>query len=105
MPDLSPAETLIAAASLLRDRSAAVQIASPLPWRAADLEDAQLLWIALMHPGVGLALADWLELEADLLEALPADNAEALKTVPARLVLQSCRHALAVARQILGGVA
>ena len=124
MPDLSPAETLTAAAErlkwLLHEDGMPEQIRGL--WLAPsdgihgsitapgqDVPVAQAFWggvaeyAAAMHPGVGLALVDWLELEAGLLEALPADNSEALKTVPARLVLQSCRHALAVARQILGG--
>jgi hypothetical protein len=140
MSDLSPVETLTAAAKLLRGRAAAIgapEAVRDTPWHVeecvnaesgdcpcivaqgrfdsgegpvearlyvADAETpAHATWIALMHPGVGLALADWLELEASLLEALPVDDAEALNTVPARLVLQSCRHALTVARALLGG--
>lgn len=45
-------------------------------------------WIALMHPGVGLALAKWLESAAEDAEQIGPDP-----------------HALAVARQFLGGEA
>lgn len=44
-----------------------------------------LQYIAAMHPGVGLALADWLSSAADDAQQIGADP-----------------HALAVARQILG---
>ncbi|MFD9223772.1 hypothetical protein ACFWDI_28165 [Streptomyces sp. NPDC060064] len=47
------------------------------------------LYIAVMHPGVGLALADWLDAEADYYAPSP--------THPTHLV-----HALAVARAING---
>jgi hypothetical protein len=49
-------------------------------------------WMALMHPGVGLALADWLDAHAQILTtAAQADPDSSL-----------ARHAVAVARQILG---
>ena len=88
MPDRTPAETLAAAANLLRKRATADYV-QPGPWivhkangflrvdndrdttreawtvkSGADLaEEAQGAadYIALMHPGVGLALADWLD--------------------------------------------
>ncbi|MGW4648075.1 hypothetical protein [Kitasatospora sp. NPDC004289] len=55
-------------------------------------EDPQALvdadWIALMHPGVGTALADWLDSAAEDAEQVGPDH-----------------HALAVARQLLAEVA
>ena len=93
------ADTLRRAAALLRER--AEDAGSATMWFDADVDlrnalrgtfgcydagnadvAADARWIATMHPGVGLAIADWLE------------------WVSARRV--PFRHALAVARQILG---
>ncbi|MEV8404201.1 hypothetical protein [Streptomyces niveus] len=49
-------------------------------------------WMALMDPGVGLALADWLDAEAAHRNAVDVGQ-----PMPGR------EHALAVARQINGG--
>ena len=73
----------------------------------ADAETPELAaWIALMHPGVGLALADWLEQTAKAHEASiiaasrvwPGDEAAQAKWIGE----QTDQHALAVARQLLG---
>jgi hypothetical protein len=65
----------------------------------ADAETAEYAtWIALMHPGVGLALADWLE--AIVGEMTAADGTEYAYEEYA-----SWTAALTVARQILGGAA
>ncbi|GAA0704844.1 hypothetical protein GCM10010193_69820 [Kitasatospora atroaurantiaca] len=58
----------------------------------ADAETPEFAqWIALMNPGVGLALADWLDVAAANAAALTWPN-------------QFIDSALAVARQILGEV-
>lgn len=50
-----------------------------------------LQYIAAMHPGVGLALADWLDREADHRHAVDVGQP-----------IPGGEHALAVARQLLG---
>ncbi|MFC8447600.1 hypothetical protein [Kitasatospora sp. NPDC057223] len=115
MPDRTPAETLTAAAAKLR-ATATADYVQPGPWivhqangflrvdndrdttreawtvkSGADLaEEARgtAEYIALMHPGVGLALADWLDSAAVGAELIGPD-----------------RHALAVARLLLGEAA
>jgi hypothetical protein len=78
----TPADELRAAAEMLRRDSEAARCASPPPWTVTDehvvrcadgmivadrsgtdhpAERADLPYIAAMHPGVGAALADWLE--------------------------------------------
>lgn len=129
MTDHNPAETLTAAAKLLRERATA---ATPGPWTwlrwhsdcpancddpacfllivgsphgpvgDADVDRPEVFaversvqergegdaaFIALMHPGVGLALADWLNSAAGDAEQIGPDP-----------------HALAVARALLGEV-
>lgn len=122
MSDLSPSEILTAAAKLLREQAGNAQHISPAPWTVDregaygtgvvlakdgatiiadrscdDHEDAiDLPYIALVHPGVGLALADWLEataLDPDL--EREHDGCD-------RQICASAA-ALAVARQLLGG--
>ena len=104
MPD-SPADQLTAAAKLLRD---AATSAAPAPWSVnqwghvdtahdetvaevwpldQDDPNANATWIALAHPGIGLALAAWLESAAEDAELIGPDY-----------------RALAVARQVLGQV-
>lgn len=113
MPD-SPADQLTAAAKLLREHATADYVTSG-PWivheafgflrvdndrsktreawtvkTGADLAEENrhtAEYIALMHPGVGLALADWLDSAAQDAELIGPDH-----------------RALAVARQLLGGV-
>jgi hypothetical protein len=114
MPDLTPAETLTAAAKRLREHATDPDI-TPGPWLCLDGGDriirypgiddtdyvvdeptsnsANAEWIALMHPGVGLALADWLEWEASTVSSTA--------WAPINIGLD---RALAVARQILGEV-
>lgn len=87
MTQPSPADELRAAAQVLRTAADAAETASPGPWAitservircgddqasiVADRscadpgEDADLPYIALMHPGVGHALADLLEAVGD----------------------------------------
>jgi len=137
MPDLSPAETLTAAAQKLR-AAATADYVTPGPWivhdangflrvdqpgppskawtvkTGADLAEENrgtAEYIALMHPGVGLALAGWLEDAEERLRAAEAsavrvwanpdadDLAERAKWVAG----QVNPHALAVARALLGG--
>lgn len=108
------AERLREAAALLRERAEA---ATPGPWhvdpethRFATIEgphvrhsapnyttavithgwDSNVEYIATMHPGVGLALADWLDSIAEWIEGRPFST-------------PTNSHALAVADQILGG--
>lgn len=125
MSELSPSEILTAAAKLLRERAAAtepdVMALRGVAWHAeecdrdrcacivaqgaqfpadyvqpgryiADAETPELAaWIALMHPGVGLVLADWLD-------SLTGIEFSEHGPMPDEMV-----HALAVARQLLGG--
>lgn len=93
MTQPSPADELRAAAQALRTAADAAETASPGPWaitserviRCGDDEasivadrscadpgeDADLPYIALMHPDVGHALAQWLDFEAHLIDRLP----------------------------------
>ncbi|MGW3492090.1 hypothetical protein [Streptomyces sp. NPDC001054] len=102
---MTPAETLTAAAEKLRTLATE---ATHGPWWGDDLDEVQSptgqvaravgaaaypksRYIAAMHPGVGTALADWLESWTDI--ELAEDAA----------LPEDARHALLVARQILGG--
>ncbi|WP_326768612.1 hypothetical protein OG978_32475 [Streptomyces sp. NBC_01591] len=104
----TPADVLRAAAEKLRVLAAAVsapearyqpfhadgtdvtQGRSPGMYDVAKTETVELAdYIAVLHPGIGLALADWLETTAGYYAPGP--------THPTHVV-----HALAVARQILG---
>lgn len=88
----TPADELRTAAEVLRRDAEAARRASPPPWTVTDehvvrcadgmvvadrsgtdhpAERADLPYIAAMHPGVGAALADWLEFEADLIDRVP----------------------------------
>lgn len=112
---MTPAEELRTAAQTLRERLADPEL-TPGPWLSLDHGDrllydgpdaeskppvyvvdepmsngANALWIETMHPGVGTALADWLEWEADT----------ASRTAWAPINISQDR-ALAVARQLLG---
>lgn len=108
MPETTPAEMLRQAAKLMRERAEAV----PQDWRLIDSQivaagtgtlpgtdvigtcmiPARAAYVAGMHPGVALAVADWLDVAADWVAA-----ARALET--SRWVT----GALAVARAYLGG--
>jgi len=114
----TPADELRAAAEKLRALAAA---ATPLPWRKHDAayphlviqapvdvpasectgmistnltpnEDGDAAYIAAMHPGVGAALADWLDRMADATEAVNDWTLGAVATLNL--------EALAVARAI-----
>lgn len=65
---------------------------------ADDSEQARAdtAYIAAMHPGVGTALADWLDLEADVIDARAADGDPEYATDTGH------DHAEILARQILG---
>ncbi|MEU1088908.1 hypothetical protein ABZ401_19095 [Streptomyces sp. NPDC005892] len=130
----TPAATLRAAAAKLR---ATCSAAAPGPWTIAsvppytdpllmsryeetpddgevlivgsvDVDESEQAHIALMHPGVGLALADWLDAAAVAHDAAvtgaagvwtdPGDAAER----DAWVAKQTDQHALTVARRILG---
>lgn len=57
------------------------EVVADCPWRQADAD-----WIATMHPGVGPALAAWLEQAADALTGTDVpDNEPALATARALL--------------------
>lgn len=104
----SPADTIRRAATVLRERAQAAHWASPSPWAVTDehvvrcadrmivadrsdtdhpAERADLPYIATVHPGVGLALADWLDSAAERWDTIRAYEGI---------------HALAVARTVLG---
>lgn len=107
----TPADELRAAAKLLREDAHRAEVLSPLPWVTTDEhvircgneergivadrssephEAGDLPYIAAMHPGVGAALADWL------------DNTGAALAVSTHPDWQDCvaADALAVARLI-----
>ncbi|MGW6912522.1 hypothetical protein ACWGB8_01670 [Kitasatospora sp. NPDC054939] len=128
MPD-QPADLLTAAARKLR--AAATLYGDPGPWTVhqangflrvgpanprtgrnwspqpgADLPEERrdtAAYIALMHPGVGLAVAAWLEREAEIWTACETAKAE---VAPAGFKLSwginTHDQALAVARAVLG---
>lgn len=110
-----PADLCRRAATVLRERAQAAHRASPSPWTATDehvvrcadgmivadrsgtdhpAERADLPYIATMHPGVGAALADWLDRMAEASENV---NDWTLGVVSTLLL-----DALAVARAVLG---
>ncbi|MFJ2374996.1 hypothetical protein ACIOZL_19635 [Streptomyces sp. NPDC087769] len=122
----TPADELRAAATQLRGHAEAAHQVSPGPWShddecaysrnkliVADRSCASdngnpeqvrdLPYIALVHPGVGFAIADWLD-ETARFASLYASLATA--TTGASPAVEEydtlTRHALAVARQILG---
>lgn len=87
---MTPADELRTAAEKLRLHAAAAHRASPSPWNVTDenvvrcadgmivadrsgtdhpAERADLPYIAAMHPGVGTALAKWLDVTAASLDA------------------------------------
>lgn len=104
---MTPAEELRAAAEKLRHAARRAEHESPSPWRlngdvvrcadggiVADASgepdhDGDLPYIALMHPGLGAALADWLHDAAVNANVLTWPN-------------QYIEQALVVARVILG---
>ena len=63
-------------------------------WEDWDTDKANATWVATMHPGVGLALADWLDWTFDQGHEGDADDSGC----------SECAPALAVARLINGGV-
>lgn len=108
---MTPAETLRAAAKLMRERAEAVpqnwclvrsQIIAVGTGRLAGTDvigdcqvPARAAYVASMHPGVALAVADWLELAAGLDDATVFPAGDEVFT----------RRALAVARAYLGEAA
>ena len=107
MPDTTPAEQLRQAAKLMRERAEAASLLSPPPWYVVPAEGMPPVpWvksakchviapgylvdcehIAGMHPGVALAVADWLDRFGDKMYCYgPAEF----------------DHALAIARAFLG---
>lgn len=93
---MTPAERFRAAATRLRERAEAATPGSHTP----DVE----AYIAMMHPPVALALADWLD---DLASGWPwDDDGEGCvwdDGMPMRLEESTDAHALAVADAVLGG--
>ncbi|MFE6429331.1 hypothetical protein ACFVOB_28220 [Streptomyces rochei] len=108
---MTPADELRTAAEKLRRDATAAHRASPSPWNVTDekvvrcadgmivadrsgtdhpAERADLPYIATMHPGVGTALAAWLE------------SWTGIEMYEAHSLPEDARHALAVARQING---
>lgn len=115
---MTPEQTLCAAAQKLREHATNAQHVSPQPWtigresydgagvlyaasgvivadRSCDDHDesVDLPYLALMHPGVGSALADWLDTAGRYAGRRPADHQASTPFLAG---------ALAVARQILG---
>jgi hypothetical protein len=119
VPDQTPAQTLTAAAAKLRAFATEAGHRAPGPWivheaygflrvdndrdktkeawtvkTGADLAEENrptAEYIALMHPGVGAALADWL------------DSLTGVEVSEHGPMAEEYQHALAVARAILGG--
>lgn len=107
------AETLRRAASLMRERA---EKATPGPWRVSghdvvnDYEQVAETWlkvdaehIAGMHRGVALAVADWLDREADgqdLIDSVERVSVEIDGEV--EVAHSTYPEALAVARAFLG---
>lgn len=116
-------EFLREAATLLRETA---QAATPGPWAAADglvfggfgpilrphyrgqqeQDTLNAIAVATMHPGVALALADWLDEVGSGLAAAFADDGVLIDSVVYPLVLQKrfreVRHPIAVAAAVLG---
>jgi hypothetical protein len=104
MPERSPAETLRAAASLMRERA---RLVPPSPWQpwvhditaggdglnvvASSGLTVRAQYIASWHPAVALAVADWLDAEAEHAERPGSFALHSLSPGP-----------LAVARTYLG---
>jgi len=99
MTQPSFADELRAAATALRTAADAAQAASPLPWTAGDDEGPPIPYIALMHPGVGHALADLLDRQGriarEVQDHLGAEFQDGALD-------QNVHDALAVARDING---
>lgn len=135
MTEQSPADTIRSAVAVLREQAQAARKASPDPWAVTDehvvrcsdgmivadrsgtdhpAERADLPYIATMHPGVGLVLADWLDSVAkrhipqvavryfpDLKEYEVCERCDLLEDEQ-RWPCPDIEHALAVARAIVG---
>jgi hypothetical protein len=76
-------------------------------WEDWDTDKANAHWVATMHPGVGLALADWLDLTAHRIERVEDSG-----NFTPELLLSMCEQnvlgftpALQIARLINGGAA
>ena len=106
----TPAERLRQAASKIRDLATGANACldrAELQWTDLTVSDtayratnSPMVWshyAAAMHPGVGEALAGWLELEADVIAARQAQPEGAEWAVDI-----GGDHALALADQILG---
>ncbi|MFJ6143093.1 hypothetical protein ACIQH7_05810 [Streptomyces anulatus] len=73
------------------------------PWDEARNVWRNAGWMALVHPRVGLALADWLEREGLIWQAIDDASAAQEETgVKVTVGLSTHAEALAVARQLLG---
>ncbi|AVH59951.1 MULTISPECIES: hypothetical protein [Streptomyces] len=92
----TPADELRAAAAALRARAVKVErgLTAALSEGTRDLFGKAIPDRSAMHPGVGLALAAWLDVAAEYADKWPADHQT---NSPFRL------GALAVARAINGG--
>ncbi|MFT9821192.1 hypothetical protein [Lysinibacillus sp. NPDC056185] len=128
MPTPTPADQLREAASLLRDKATAAihegrttwstgnTLASRSPVVLDDPEQPSVLietyaarlervnsYLALLGPATGIAVADWLDREAALWNAVETTAAEhGPKGLKVTVGLSTHTEALAVARQILG---
>ncbi len=95
-------EELRAAAERLRWQARAAQDGGSVVYY--DAPDAVIGWHATMHPLVGLALAEWLDIEARHHDAwVDRGNGERGRNLRAMFAEDRFNHALAVARLINGG--
>lgn len=82
---------------------------SQTPWDGTRMVWGTSDWIALMHPGVGLALAAWLDAAAKSYDASVTAAERVWGPEPSAVreqwvVDRTDRHALATARAVLGEV-
>ena len=113
MGDLTPSETLLAAATLIRDTASKAAAGHPAPWHiepgsndwwyvgtpaphlvTSATREPVAAWIALMSPDKAEPLAAWLELEAEIWPVSPAHTST-------ERIARRRRAALTLARSIL----
>ena len=72
------------------------QVVADCPWRQADVD-----YIAAMHPGIGAALADWLGAAADMAKAYPEMAHDHDRPACDDYACDLMSRAITLARQIL----